>query len=88
MFALNASWHFRVIASSDASCLGRMKMLISDLLAYSQVGTRGREFELIDCDAVLDQAVTNLQLTILEKVGVVTERLGDSSGQLTHLSDV
>jgi hypothetical protein len=32
--------------------------------------------------------LTNLQLTILEKVGVVTERLGDSSGQLTHLSDV
>ena len=32
--------------------------------------------------------LTNLQLTMLEKVGVVTERLGDSSGQLTHLSDV
>ena len=32
--------------------------------------------------------LTNLQLTMLDKVGVPTERLGDSSGQLTHLSDV
>ena len=32
--------------------------------------------------------LTNLQLSMLDKVGVVTDRLGDSSGQLTHLSDV
>jgi len=25
---------------------------------------------------------------MLDKIGVATERLGDSSGQLTHLSDV
>ena len=35
-----------------------------------------------------DTPLTNLQLTMLDKVGVVTERLGDSNGQLTHLSDV
>ncbi len=32
--------------------------------------------------------LTNLQLTMLDKVGVPTEQLGDSNGQLTHLSDV
>ena len=32
--------------------------------------------------------LTNLQLSMLDKIGVATERLGDSSGQLTHLSDV
>ena len=35
-----------------------------------------------------DTPLTNLQLTVLDKVGVVTEKLGDSSGMLTHLSDV
>ncbi len=50
----------------------RMKMLISDLLAYSQVGTHGREFEPIDADAALDQAVTNLQLTIEKSNAKIT----------------
>ncbi len=35
-----------------------------------------------------DTPLTNLQLTLLDKVGVVTDRLGDSTGMLTHLSDV
>ncbi len=35
-----------------------------------------------------DTPLTNLQLTMLDKVGVATEKLGDSNGQLTHLSDV
>jgi hypothetical protein len=35
-----------------------------------------------------DTPLTNLQLTLLDKVGVVTEKLGDSSGMLRHLSDV
>jgi hypothetical protein len=32
--------------------------------------------------------LTNLQLSMLDKVGVVTEQLGDSNGLLTHLSDL
>ena len=32
--------------------------------------------------------LTNLQLSVLEKVGVPTDRLGDSSGRLAHLTDV
>jgi mono/diheme cytochrome c family protein len=32
--------------------------------------------------------MTNLYLTLLEKMGAHTEKLGDSTGQATHLSDV
>ena len=32
--------------------------------------------------------LTNLQLTLLDKLGVPTEQLGDSTGQLAHLSGV
>ena len=37
-----------------------MKTLINDLLAYSRVGTRGKEFVLTDCETVLGHALTNL----------------------------
>ena len=43
----------------------------------------GRHIRVTD-----DTPLTNLQLTLLDKLGVVTEKLGDSSGMLTHLSDV
>jgi hypothetical protein len=32
--------------------------------------------------------LTNLQLTLLDKLGVPTDQLGDSTGQLAHLSGV
>lgn len=35
-----------------------------------------------------DTPMANLLLSVLEKVGVRTDRLGDSTGRLTHLSDV
>jgi PAS domain S-box-containing protein len=50
----------------------RMRGLINDLLAYSRVGTRAREFELTDCAAVLDQALANLKAAIQESGAVVT----------------
>ena len=43
----------------------------------------GRHVRVVD-----ETPLTNLQLTLLDKVGVPTERLGDSTGQLAHLSDV
>jgi PAS domain S-box-containing protein len=39
----------------------RMKQLIEDLLAYSRVGTRGRELQRTDTQAALDKAVLNLR---------------------------
>jgi light-regulated signal transduction histidine kinase (bacteriophytochrome) len=50
----------------------RMQALINDLLAYSRVGTRGRPFEPTDCEAILDQALANLQVAIEESGAVVT----------------
>jgi PAS domain S-box-containing protein len=39
----------------------RMKQLIEDLLAYSRVGTRGRDFEEVDSSAALAKALANLR---------------------------
>jgi light-regulated signal transduction histidine kinase (bacteriophytochrome) len=39
----------------------RMKQLIEDLLAYSRVGTRGRELQATDCGAALARALANLR---------------------------
>jgi hypothetical protein len=35
-----------------------------------------------------DTPLTNLQLTLLHKMGVPAEKLGDSTGQFTELSDL
>lgn len=50
----------------------RMQRMINDLLAYSRVGTRGKDFAPTDCGAVLSQALTNLEVAIDESDTVVT----------------
>jgi PAS domain S-box-containing protein len=40
----------------------RMKQLIEDLLAFSRVGTRGRDFREIDSGAALAKALSNLRI--------------------------
>ncbi len=50
----------------------RMQGLINDLLAYSRVGTRGKPFELTNCDDVFNYAVANLRVAIEENGAVVT----------------
>ncbi|MFT5469106.1 MAG: PAS domain S-box-containing protein [Verrucomicrobiales bacterium] len=47
----------------------RMRSLIRGLLMYARVGTRGKEFELVDSDKALDDAIKNLQLAIDEVGG-------------------
>lgn len=44
----------------------RMQNLINDLLAFSRVGTRAKEFALTDCEKVLDTALQNLHVVIVE----------------------
>ncbi len=44
----------------------RMQHLIQDLLAYSRVGTRGKEFAPTDCNTVVKEALRNLQVAIAE----------------------
>jgi PAS domain S-box-containing protein len=50
----------------------RMKQLIEDLLAYSRVGTRGREFHAVATDAPLRRALLNLKSAIDEAGATVS----------------
>ncbi len=44
----------------------RMKQLIEDLLAYSRVGTRGRELKPVPVEAPLRRAITNVRAAVEE----------------------
>jgi PAS domain S-box-containing protein len=50
----------------------RMRQLIQDLLAFSRVGTRGQAFVPIDCNIVLNQALSNLQVAIAQSKAIIT----------------
>ena len=50
----------------------RMKTLINDLLAYSRVGTRGKEFKLTHTQDILEQALFNLHTKIEDSDAVIT----------------
>ena len=50
----------------------RMQDLISDLLDYSRVGMRGKEFVPTNCEAVLQAALTNLKVALEETNALVT----------------
>ncbi len=54
----------------DSLC--RLEQKIRDILEYSRVTTRGREFERVDANAVLKQVLDDLSLTIKEKKAKVT----------------
>lgn len=67
----------------------RMQGLINDLLMYSRVGSRAREFAPADCTAVLRQAISNLQVAITECGAQVTHdplpTIPCDEGQLTQV---
>jgi PAS domain S-box-containing protein len=50
----------------------RMKQLIEDLLAYSRIGTRGKDFGDAKVEAALRRAITNLKAAIEESSAAVT----------------
>ena len=50
----------------------RMQKLIQGLLEYSRIGTRGKQFEQVDCNQILDDVKANLKMSINEAVAVVT----------------
>lgn len=50
----------------------RMKQLINDLLLYSRLGTRARPFQPLDCNQILNLALTNLQSLISDTDALVT----------------
>jgi PAS domain S-box-containing protein len=50
----------------------RMKQLIEDLLAYSRVGTKGKDFKPVEVEKSLRRALTNLKAALDEAGAVVT----------------
>jgi PAS domain S-box-containing protein len=51
----------------------RMQTLITDLLAYSRVGSNvERSFAMVDCEALFDRCLFNLQVSIQERGATVT----------------
>ncbi|OGA70257.1 MAG: hypothetical protein A3G81_27010 [Betaproteobacteria bacterium RIFCSPLOWO2_12_FULL_65_14] len=50
----------------------RMKQLIEDLLAYSRVGTKGKDFKPVEVEKALRRAITNLKAAIDESGAAVT----------------
>ena len=49
-----------------------MQRLIQDLLAYSRVGTQGKAFTPINCEAILERTLANLHMAIAESGAVIT----------------
>ncbi|MDQ1326884.1 MAG: hypothetical protein QG641_164, partial [Candidatus Poribacteria bacterium] len=50
----------------------RMQRLINDLLVYSRVSSRGKEFKPTDCEEIFEQTLANLQIAIMENEVTVT----------------
>lgn len=50
----------------------RMQKLINDLLSFSRVSTRGKEFKDTDSKYALDQAIENLRMAIEDAGAVIT----------------
>ncbi len=50
----------------------RMQGLINGLLSYSRVGTKGKDFEPTECEAVFDRTLDNLQKAVEESGAKVT----------------
>jgi PAS domain S-box-containing protein len=67
----------------------RMQALINDLLAYSRVGTRAKEFKPTDCSEVLKRALKNLEIAVEESEAKITHTaLPTVTGDLTQLTQL
>jgi light-regulated signal transduction histidine kinase (bacteriophytochrome) len=67
----------------------RMQTLITDLLAFSRVSTKGKRFAPTDTQAIVDQAINNLHVLIQEKNAEITyENLPRVVGDETQLSQL
>lgn len=67
----------------------RMRTLINDLLAYSRVGTRGKDIKAVDCNDVLEGVLANLSTAIREsEAGVTHGKLPTVMADATQLAQV
>ncbi len=65
----------------------QMQQVIQDLLAYSRVQTKAHEFSLIDMNDSLNQALSNLQVSIRDKKAVINvDRLPDIFADGTQIT--
>ncbi len=51
----------------------RMSVLINDLLDYSRVATRGKAFEPTDCETVMEEVLSDLEVAVEETGAEVTQ---------------
>ncbi|MEH2134371.1 MAG: GAF domain-containing protein [Nostoc sp.] len=66
-----------------------MQILINDLLNYSRLSSRGQPFVPVDCSAVLEQVLINLQIAIADHRAVVTyDTLPEVMADATQLTQV
>jgi light-regulated signal transduction histidine kinase (bacteriophytochrome) len=67
----------------------RMQVLLYDLLEYSRVGTRGKPFNLTNCEDIVEQAMANLKIAIEESGALVSHDILPTimadEGQLVRL---
>jgi len=67
----------------------RMQALIQDLLAFSRAGRQGLEMKSVECEAVLEGSLLNLQAAISESGAVVLhDRLPAVTGNAVQLQQV
>ena len=67
----------------------RMRHMVDDLLAYSRIEQSEGEFELVDCDAVVEQVLTDLQVQIEEQdAEIVTQSLPTVNGNKQQLEQL
>ena len=67
----------------------RMQNLINDLLEFSRVTTRAREFESADCELILNQVLSNLEISIKESGAVIShDQLPVVTADSTQLTQV
>ena len=67
----------------------RMQLMINDLVMYSRINTRGKEFSCVDCNTVMDDTILKLEAAIEQsKAKVMRDALPMVTGdqdQLTQL---
>lgn len=67
----------------------RMQSLIQALLSYAQVSSRKQPFELVNCNFVLQDAISNLHVAITESAATISaEPLPSVRGDATQLTQV
>jgi PAS domain S-box-containing protein len=67
----------------------RMQTLINALLSYSRIGAREQLFVPVNCAEVLQDVLTNLQVTIAQNKALIThDRLPFVSGDRTQLTQL